>query len=133
MKINVERIRDDVIEEFVGIEEFCHIVNFFFSKLYNIETFREKSKYFTISKQVVFFALQRSLGKMETIEKKIEYLVLIEAIDKNFLDRTVAIKKRLQHLETLYNHNKIKAVIEGLKEIGNDIDGMKTEFKIQLR
>jgi len=133
MKINVERIRDDVIEEFVGIEEFCHIVNFFFSKLYNIETFREKSKYFTISKQVVFFALQRSLGKMETIEKKIEYLVLIEVIDKEFLDRIVAIKKRLQHLETLYNNNKIKAVIEGLKEIGNDVGGMKTEFKIQLR
>ena len=133
MKINVERIRDDVIEEFVGIEEFCHIVNFFFSKLYNIETFREKSKYFTISKQVVFFALQRSLGKLETIEKKIQYLVLIEAIDKNFLDRIVAIKKRLQHLETLYNNNKIKAVIEGLKEIGNDVDGMKTEFKVQLR
>ena len=133
MKINVERIRDDVIEEFVGIEEFCHIVNFFFSKLYNIETFREKSNYFTISKQVVFFALQRSLGKLETIEKKIEYLVLIEVIDKNFLDRIVAIKKRLQHLETLYNNNKIKAVIEGLKEIGNDVGGMKTEFKIQLR
>jgi len=133
MKINVERIRDDVIEEFVGIEEFCHIVNFFFSKLYNIETFREKSKYFTISKQVVFFALQRSLGKLETIEKKIQYLVLIEVIDKNFLDRIVAIKKRLQHLETLYNNNKIKAVIEGLKEIGNDVGGMKTEFKIQLR
>jgi len=133
MKINVERIRDDVIEEFVGIEEFCHIVNFFFSKLYNIETFREKSKYFTISKQVVFFALQRSLGKLETIEKKIQYLVLIEVIDKEFLDRIVAIKKRLQHLETLYNNNKIKAVVEGLKEIGNDVDGMKTEFKIQLR
>jgi len=133
MKINVERIRDDVIEEFVGIEEFCHIVNFFFSKLYNIETFREKSKYFTISKQVVFFALQRSLGKLETIEKKIQYLVLIEVIDKEFLDRIVAIKKRLQHLETLYNNNKIKAVIEELKEIGNDVDGMKTEFKIQLR
>jgi uncharacterized coiled-coil DUF342 family protein len=133
MKINVERIRDDVIEEFVGIEEFCHIVNFFFSKLYNIETFREKSKYFTISKQVVFFALQRSLGKLETIEKKIQYLVLIEVIDKEFLDRIVAIKKRLQHLETLYNNNKIKAVIEGLKEIGNDVGGMKTEFKIQLR
>jgi uncharacterized coiled-coil DUF342 family protein len=133
MKINVERIRDDVIEEFVGIEEFCHIVNFFFSKLYNIETFREKSKYFTISKQVVFFALQRSLGKLETIEKKIQYLVLIEVIDKEFLDRIVAIKKRLQHLEALYNNNKIKAVIEELKEIGNDIDGMKTEFKIQLR
>ena len=133
MKINVARIRDDVIEEFVGIEEFCHIVNFFFSKLYNIETFREKSKYFTISKQVVFFALQRSLGKLETIEKKIQYLVLIEVIDKEFLDRIVAIKKRLQHLETLYNNNKIKAVIEELKEIGNDVDGMKTEFKIQLR
>jgi uncharacterized coiled-coil DUF342 family protein len=133
MRINVERLRDDVIEEFVCIEEFCHIVNFFFSKLYNIETFKEKSKYFTISKQVVFFALQRSLGKLETIEKKIQYLVLIEAIDKNFLDKIVNIKKRLQHLETLYNNNKIKAVVAGLKEIGNDIGGIKAEFKIQLR
>jgi len=133
MKINIERIRDDVVEEFVGIEEFCSIVSFFFSKLYDIETFREKSKYFVISKQVVFFALQRSLGKLETIEKKVDYLVLIDAIDKKFLDRIVAIKKRLQHLETLYNHNKIKAVVEELKEIGNDIDGLKAEFKIQLR
>jgi hypothetical protein len=133
MKIKIGRIRDDVIEEFVCIEELCHMVNFFFSKLYDIETFKEKSRYFTISKQIVFFALQRSLGKLETIEKKIQYLVLIEMIDKNFLDRIIAIKKRLQHLENLYNNNKIKAVIEGLKEIGNDINVIKTEFKIQLR
>jgi len=39
MKENTERI---------GM---CSMISLFFSKLYNIETFREKSKYFLISKQ----------------------------------------------------------------------------------
>ena len=128
-KGNVKRIRDQVIEEFTGIEELCSMVSFFFLKLYNIQTFREKSKYFLISKQVVFFTLQRSLGKIESLEKNLDFMFSLELLDKDFLIGLVAIKKRLQRIETAYNKNKIKEVVDRLKEIGVDVSSMKNNFK----
>jgi hypothetical protein len=128
-KGNVKRIRDQVIEEFTGIEELCSMVSFFFLKLYNIQTFREKSKYFLISKQVVFFALQRSLGKIESLEKNLDFMFSLELLDKDFLIGLVAIKKSLQRIETAYNKNKIKEVVDRLKEIGVDVSSMKNNFK----
>jgi len=128
-KGNVKRIRDQVIEEFTGIEELCSMVNFFFTKLYNIENFKEKSKYFLISKQIVFFVLQRSLGIVESLEKKFDFLISMNEIEKEFSDNLIEIKKNLQHQETLYKKNKIKIVVENLNKVGIRIDEVKEEFK----
>lgn len=132
MENNIKRIRDQTVEEFTRVEELCSMVSFFFSKLYNIETFKEKSKYFVISKQLVFYALQRSLGRIEPTEKNLDCLTSLNVINRDFLDRLLEIKKKLQYLETLYYKNRIKEVVDQLLVIGKDIDRMKTEFKSQL-
>jgi hypothetical protein len=132
MENNIKRIRDQTVEEFTRVEELCSMVSFFFSKLYNIETFKEKSKYFVISKQLVFYALQRSLGRIEPTEKNLDCLLSLNVINRDFLDRLLEIKKKLQYLETLYYKNRIKEVVDQLLVIGKDIDRMKTEFKSQL-
>jgi hypothetical protein len=129
---NIVRIAWLVIEEFTRIEELCSLVSFFFSKLYDIETFRQKSKYFLISKQVVFFVLQRSLGKIEFLEKNLDYLISFEVADKKILDNLEEIKARTKKLEVAYDKNKIKEVVDKLEEIGKEVAIMKNDFKQQV-
>jgi len=129
---NIARITGLVVEELTRIEELCSLASFLFSKLYDIETFTQKSKYFVISKQVVFFVLQRSLGKIEFLEKNLDYLISFEAADKKILDDLEEIKTRTKKLEVAYDKNRIKEVVDELDGIGKEVAIIKNDFKQQV-
>jgi uncharacterized coiled-coil DUF342 family protein len=124
----MEKAKIEIVEELIRIEELCSMISFFFSKLYDIGTFREKTKYFTISKHVVFFALQRSLGRIEAIERKLDYLVYVHTINQNSVNRVVELKEMLHELEITYKKNKIKEVVNKIGEFNKEITKFKNEF-----
>jgi len=101
---------------------------------YNAPTgnFRQKSKYFLISKQVIFFALQRSLGKIEFLEKNLDYLISFKVADKKILDDLEEIKTRTKKLEVAYDKNRIKEVVDKLDGIGKEVAIIKKDFKQQV-
>jgi len=126
---DAESVREQIIEEFIRVEEICSMVSFYFLKLYNIGTFKEKTKYFMISKQVVFFVIQRSLGRLETIERNLEKLLSINKTNQRFLDKIITYKQEIKNLENVYHKNKMEEVINKLDSLGNDIRELRIEFK----
>ena len=126
---DAESVREQIIEEFIRVEEICSMVSFYFLKLYNIGTFKEKTKYFMISKQVVFFVIQRSLSRLETIERNLEKLLSIDKTNQQFLDKIITYKEEIKNLEKVYHSNKMEEVINKLDSLGNCIRELRAEFK----